>query len=508
MATVRAAPVADPAPSPTRNGTAGLQLADEVVEFSYTHALAWPPESWSPLAELQAKHLLTRPRLQSLTQQLTTLRGQVAAEREMTDPRPDQQPLHAGFIDLPTKLLDAHRRKGEASDLGRVISTGLRLREEVDRVVILGAGAASLAPRALFEALLASHHNELPASARINRPRFYFEGDGLDSDALQELLAMLENNCVDPELRAERWGAVTIGRDADALETAVAFRLFRAEAARYYGSNSPRLKRVLVPVAPASGTMRELFKADGYADEDIVTLPDNLGRFAALSPAALLPAAVMGIDVRALLLGAAAMTRRFLEEPFERNPVLQLAAVNFLMTEELGKHVRVLAVWTRKLEALGRWYEHLLAGSLGKQGRGPTPLTAVMPRDLYNRGQLHQDGPRDKVITNVVVRAAKTQPLAIGMADRNEDGLNAIARKTHADLQAASLQAANQALRDVARPTADLTLPMLSEHVLGQVMQMLMLATVVEGRLMGLNPYSEPGLRPYKAHLKNGLGLA
>lgn len=495
-------------PSPVRTSSGGLmQMLDEAVEYNFAHALCGSVDPWTPLAELQAKHLLTRPRLQQLAPTLMTLRGQIAAEREINEPRPDQQPLHAGFIDLPQKLLDSHRRKGESSELGRVLALAAMLRDQVDRVVLLGAGTASLAPRALFDAVLPAYHNDLPASARLGRPRCYFEGDGLDSDALQELLAMLENTCIDPDLREERWGAIVIGRDSEALETAVAFRLFRSEAARFYGSHSPLLKQVIVPVAPGKGTMRELFRADGYADEDILPVPDNVGRFGALSAAGLLPAAVMGLDVRALLLGAASMTRRFLEEPFERNPVLQMAAVNYLSATELGQNVRVFAVWSRKLEALGRWYEHLIAESLGKQGRGPTPLTAVMPRDLHNRGQLHQEGPRDKMITNVVVRSARSQPLAIGMADRNEDGLNAIARKTHADLQAASLQAVNQALHDVARPTTELMLPTLSEHVLGQLMQMLMLATVVEGRLMGLNPYSEPGLRPYRQHLKSALGM-
>ena len=140
--------------------------------------------------------------------------------------------------------------------------------------------------------------------------------------------------------------------------------------------------------------------------------------------AGLLPAAVMGLDVRALLLGAAAMTKRFLEEPFERNPVLQYAAVNYLMTEEVGKPLRVLSIWSKKLEALGLWYDQLLAESLGKQGRGPTPLTAVQTRDLHSRGQQHQEGSRDKVINNLVVKTPRDVPIMIGMADHNEDDLN------------------------------------------------------------------------------------
>jgi glucose-6-phosphate isomerase len=221
-----------------------------------------------------------------------------------------------------------------------------------------------------------------------------------------------------------------------------------------------------------------------------------------------LPAALMGLDVRALLLGAAAMSRRFLEEPFDRNPVLQMAAINFVMTEELHKPVQVLAVWSPKLEALGRWNDQLVATSMGRQGKGPTPLTLVMPRDVAACGQLLQEGPRDKMITNVLVRSPRTPPPAIGMSDRNEDGLNAIARKTGADLQAAAGQAFGQALRDAARPSADLLLPTLSEHALGQLMQMLMLAAVVQARLAGVNPYSEPALGRFNASRKSILGMS
>jgi glucose-6-phosphate isomerase len=197
------------------------------------------------------------------------------------------------------------------------------------------------------------------------------------------------------------------------------------------------------------------------------------------------------------------MTRRFLDEPFERNPVLQYAAVNYLMSEEVHRPIRVLAVWSKKLEALGLWYDQLLAESLGKQGRGPTPLTTVQTRDLHSRGQQHQDGTRDKTINNLIIKTPKTPPIQIQMADRNEDQLNSMSRKTYPDIQQAALRGTNQAYFDVARPTADLVLPALSEHTVGQLMQMLMLATVVEGRLMATNPYGQPGVEAYKRNMQN-----
>src|SRR5206468_1989294 len=153
----------------------------------------------------------------------------------------------------------------------------------------------------------------------------------------------------------------------------------------------------------------------------------------------------MGLDVRALLLGAAAMTKRFLEEPFERNPVLQYAAVNFLMASERGKPTRVLSIWSKKLEALGLWYDQLLAESLGKEGQGATPITAVETRDLHSRGQQHQEGTRDKIINNLVVKGCNHPPITIGMMDKNDDDLNQYNRKGYPDLMDAALRGTNQA---------------------------------------------------------------
>jgi glucose-6-phosphate isomerase len=314
---------------------------------------------------------------------------------------------------------------------------------------------------------------------------------------------LLQQTCVDPEIREERWGVVVVSKSGGTLETATAFRAMRRELAEFYGLHSPRCQELVVPITGATGKLRELCKADGYKDDDILTIPDDVGgRFSVFTPAGLLPAAVMGLDVRALLLGATAMTRRFLEEPLERNPVLQFAGINYLMTNQRRKPTRVLSIWSKKLEALGLWYDQLLAESLGKQGQGPTPLTTVQTRDLHSRGQQHQEGTRDKHITNLVVKTPRLPPIMVGMMDGNADDLNQFNRKSLPDLMDAALRGTNKAYAEVARPTADLVVPSLSEHTVGQLLQLLMLATVVEGRLMGINPYGQPGVEAYKTHMR------
>ncbi|HVK19436.1 MAG TPA: glucose-6-phosphate isomerase [Fimbriiglobus sp.] len=479
-----------------------MQLPDEMIEYSFQRLVAPPLEPWTPLAELQAQHFLPQERLEPARQALEKVRGQVAAERSLQNPPARLQPLQAGFIDLPQQQLDAFRRKGDASELGKVNRLAARLRENCDRVVVLGIGGSYIGAKALFDALCHTYHNELPSKMRMGKPRMYFEGNNFDNDTLADLLELLENTCVDPELPAERWGAIVISKSGGTLETAAAYRAVRSEAAKYYGPKSDWLKKLIVPITGPAGKLRDLAHGEGYSDDDILTIPDDVGgRYSVFTPVGLLPAAVMGLDVRALLLGAAAMTKRFLEEPFDRNPVLQYAAVNHLMNVEHRKNIRVLSVWTKRLESVGLWYDQLLSESLGKQGRGPTPVTSVCTRDLHSRGQQHQEGARDKVINNLFVRTAKHPPIPVGMADRNEDDLNAVSRKTFPDLLDAAFQGTNQAYQEAARPTADVVMPSVTEHTMGQLLQMLMLATVVEGRLSNLNPYGQPGVEAYKRNM-------
>ena len=439
-----------------------MQLPDEAIDFNYTGALLPHPEAWTPLAELQARNLLRPERVEAVKQQVMQVRQQVGAERQMETPPARLLPLDSGFIDLPGKLLDKYRRKGENSDVGRTLAAATRLRQEADRVVVLGIGGSYLGAKALFDALMSSYHNELPDRLRMGRPRMYFDGNNVDNDSLQDLLDLLENTCVDPELRDERWGAVVISKSGGTLETAAAYRVVRNELGKYYGNTPETIQKYVIPVTGPSGKLRDLCVKDGFDANNIHTIPDGVGgRFSVFTAVGLVPAAVLGLDVQALLLGASAMTQRFLTESFERNPVLQYAAINHLMATEAGKPTRVMAVWSKKLEALGWWYDQLLSESLGKQGTGPTPLTVVQTRDLHSRGQQHQEGTRDKLVNNVFVKTTRHAPIQIGMADRNEDDLNQFARRLLPEVLRAAFQGTNQAYAEAARPTTDLTLPAL-----------------------------------------------
>lgn len=409
----------------------------------------------------------------------------------------DKQPLDAGFVELPERLLEEHRRDGAASELGRILDAARRMRERCDRVVVLGIGGSYMGARALFESCSNPYHNELDREARAGSPRLYFSGNNVDNDRATALLHLLRGGS--PH---DRFALLVVSKSGGTLETAVAFRLF-SEALLASGGDPTR---DIVPVTGRAGRLRELSAALGC--RDVFDIPEGVGgRFSILSAVGLLPAAVLGLDVLALLEGAAEANARFRAAPPGDNPPLDYTAVAHV-AEECGRPTRVLSVWSDELESAGLWYDQLLAESLGKHQRGALPLTVVNTRDLHSRGQQHQEGRLDKLITNVIVEHSRRGPLVVPRSAHDQDQLNRLAGTTLPEIMAAAVAGTNRAYAEAARPTTNLRLPRLDEATMGQFFQTMMLATVVEGRLIGVNPYGQPGVEAYKRHMQALLDLA
>ncbi len=411
-----------------------------------------------------------------------------------------KRPLDSGFIELPAELLADFHENGATSLVGRIQAAAAELRRDIDRLVLLGIGGSYMGARALFEALCHKYHNELTRDERKGVPRVYFEGNNVDNDAIAALLGLLKSHCRDKSNVDERWGITVISKSGGTLETAAAFRLFRAALEDYYGAASDESRRFVVPITGEQGKLRNLSNAQKYPR--VFPIPDGVGgRFSVLTAVGLFPAAMLGLDIVRLLEGAAAMTERTRTAPFGQNPVLDYTAVCHLLEEEHGMNIRVLSTWGARLEAVGLWYDQLLSESLGKEEKGATPITVVNSRDLHSRGQQHQEGTLDKVITNLIVEASSSPPLSIPKRTDDYDDLNKLSTKTVPDILSAAIAGTNRAYADVERPTANILLPVLDEYVLGQVFQMFMLATVVEGRLIGINPYGQPGVEAYKQNM-------
>jgi glucose-6-phosphate isomerase len=440
---------------------------------------------------------ISRVELAELGPRLTAARDEVLAEARLWAHGgvvpPAKSPLDAGFHELPERLLAGQHEQRDASELSQIKSAADRLAGIVDTVVVLGIGGSYMGARALMEGCCHAYYNEVEPTMRRGRPRMYFEGDNVDNDALLDLVRLLES-------RGDRWGVVVISKSGGTLETAAIFRILLRELRGTLGKQANQLGDFVLPVTGTSGKLFELAKA--LRCREVFAVPEGVGgRYSVLSAVGLVPAALLGLDTGRLLRGAVAVNEHFRTAGPAENIVLQYVGVCHLLEERRGCNVRVLSTWGKRLEALGYWYDQLLAESLGKQERGALPLTVVNTRDLHSRGQQHQEGLRDKLITNVIVEAPRSEPVAIGHSELDQDGLNELTDKTFPKLLAAAIAGTNQAYRDVNRPTADIRLPQLDEYTLGQLFQMLMLATVTEGRLIGINPYGQPGVEAYKRNM-------
>ena len=414
-----------------------------------------PPEDpidYDPAAVFAAGRV-SRQAVESLTGRLDAVRAEV---------------LESAVVDLPDRLLADYGTKRPESGLYAILRTARRIRDAVDRVVVIGDGGAIMGARAVFEACCHPFHNELLRGERGGRPRLSFGGLWFDNDSAQGLLDL-----VAPHGRPrgddllDRWAMLVVDTGGDELATAVTTRLFLVTLLEAVGGDVRRLAERVVPITGCSSRLVDLGPAFGCADA--YAIPDGIGeRFSALTAVGLLPASIAGSDVVRLLEGAAAMNRRFREAPVSGNPVLQCAAVSYVAEMESGLTVRGLASRSRQLEAMGLWYDLLRTGGVERAGQGPG---------------------RDALITNLVVGECRRDRLRVpplGPIAAGRDEPDEFTGKTWSDLVAAAEAHDPVGNGRVGRPTADILLPRIDEHAIGQLLQMLMLATVVEGRLAGL----------------------
>ena len=454
------------------------------------------PLIFDPANAFVTPHGITQAQFDGLKDKLVACRAEVLVQDAQLD---EKQPLDAQFLEMPERILDAYQSDRENSELGRILKTASRLGEMVDKVVVLGIGGSYMGPRALMEACCHPYHNELGRDQRGGKPRLYFEGNNVDNDWSQALLDFLEIDSKRgaPDTPESKWAIVVISKSGGTLETAASFRQFYTKLKSAVGEE--HLADYVVPVTGEKGKLASLADAIGCKDRYLV--PDGVGgRFSVFSAVGLLPAAILGIDVVKLLESASAMNTHFRTAEMGHNVVMDYVAVNHLL-EQKGVSTRVLSVWSKSLESAGFWYDQLLAESLGKNEKGALPLTCLNSRDLHSRAQQHQEGARDKVMNNVILDSWRSDPLAIGESKWDQDELNSLAEKTLPQIMDAALNGTNLAYKEDGRPTTDLHMYAANEEGLGQLFQMLMLATVLEGRLIGINPYGQPGVEKYKKYM-------
>ena len=400
------------------------------------------------------------------------------------------------FVSLPERLLAEYRADRPASRLFAILQAARTIREAVDRLVVVGGGGVLAGMRAVVASCCHPLHDALARGDRGGRPRLSFVAAGLDNDSLQALLDL-----VAPAGRPrsddllDRWALLVAGVDDQPQHTAAARRLLLA-ALRDAAADDPTILAArLVAIDRPGGRIAAWGRALGGAG--FMVPPGLAGPEAVLSAAGLVPAAVAGVDVVRLLEGAAALAVRFREAPKEDNPVLLHAAIARLAEVELGCGVRLTCCWSPRLEWPGRWHDQLVGG---RAGRGAVPLTIVAPRDLPAHAPRPQERRGSVLVTNLRAGEPRCDPLAVPAAIAPGVDPPPCPESAAATLPAL-LAVAEAEARDAAalarRPSADILLPRVDEHAIGQLLQLLMLSAAVEDRL------ARPAARSRSATLRD-----
>jgi glucose-6-phosphate isomerase len=359
-----------------------------------------------------------------------------------------------------------------------------------DQLLIVGIGGSALGTIALSTSLLPIRWNELTSAERQGRPRLYVL-DNVDPDETAGMLDLLD---------LKRTLVNVISKSGTTAETMASYLVVRERLEAAVGASA--LKDHLVfTTDPDEGTLRALGETMGVPTFE---LPDGVGgRFSVLSSVGLAPAALLGIDVRTLLAGAADMAETIGATTAWDNPACLFAGVHYLEDTVYGRRVCVMMPYSARLRDVSDWYRQLWAESLGKsvdrQGRrvtvGPLPVKALGVTDQHSQLQLYAEGPDDKVITFLGVGDfAQTVMIPEPGAGAGAEALGYLSGHTLAELMWAEQKATAWALAQKGRPSLTITLPRVDAFSIGSLLYMLQMATAVAGELYDVDAFDQPGV--------------
>ncbi len=381
-----------------------------------------------------------------------------------------------GWVNLPTETTEAL--------LDDIIACADQLRATCDTVVAIGIGGSYLGAKAVIEALSDSFAAYRPGVQ--GEPKVLFAGQNIGEDYLYELQDYLKD---------KRFGIIVISKSGTTTEPAIAFRLLKEQLERQLGK-SEASKRIVAITDAKKGALRQLATEEGYKT---FVIEDNVGgRFSVLTPVGLLPIAVAGYNIRALLEGACSMEKAS-AVPGAENPVEVYAATRNALYRA-GKKIEILVNFNPKLHFFGEWWKQLYGESEGKDHKGIFPAAVDFTTDLHSMGQWIQDGERT-IFETVITVGKANHNVIIPSDEANLDGLNYIAGKHVDEVNKMAELGTRIAHVDGGVPNILISLPALKEEYLGQLIYFFEKACGVSGYVLGVNPFNQPGVEDYKRNM-------
>ncbi len=364
-------------------------------------------------------------------------------------------------------------------------------RERYDDFILIGIGGSSLGAIATIMALTHPYRNLLPTGER-GGPRF-FVLDNPDPEKVSATLATVD---------LSRTLVNVVSKSGQTAETAANFLVVRDAMYAALGPEQAR-KQVVATTDPETGLLRQMAEQEGYRTFPVP--PGVDGRQTVLSAVGLIPAALAGVDIHALLAGAAAMRDRATSADVRENPAYLLAALSVLSDQKHGKSMLVTMPYADSLFGIADWFRQLWAESLGKKlstdnqvvFAGQTPIKALGAIDQHSQIQLYTEGPNDKLIQIVAVERYRA---AVDIPNPPEDipELGYFSGGELGQLLDRERLATSWALTEAQRPNLTITIPTIDAGILGEFFYLFQLQTVMAGALYGVNPFGQPGVEAGK----------
>ncbi len=403
---------------------------------------------------------------------------EVTAAAELLNSRTGAGNDFLGWIDLPVDY--------DKEEFARIKSAAQKIRNDSEVLVVIGIGGSYLGARAAIEFCKSQNRN------LFEKPQIIFAGNTLSSAALAEAVALCEG---------KDFSVNVISKSGTTTEPTIAFRVFKDLLEKKYGKEEAA-KRIYATTDKARGTLKELSDREGY---ETFVIPDDVGgRYSVLTAVGLLPIAVAGIDIDAMMKGAQDARSELAEGDVYTNDCYKYAAMRNVLYRK-GKSVEMMISYEPDYTLMNEWFKQLFGESEGKEGKGIYPSSAVFSTDLHSLGQYVQEGERLMFETVVMFNKPK-QELVIGLDPENGDGFNFVAGQTVDYVNKKAFLGTVLAHTDGGVPNMILEMEQMNEYEFGYLAYFLEKACAVSGYILGINPFDQPGVESYKKNMFALLG--
>ena len=385
---------------------------------------------------------------------------------------------YLGWVDYPVQY--------DKNEFARIKKAAKKIQENCDALVVIGIGGSYLGSQAVIAALTSPFYNEEPRSRR-KAPKIYFAGQNISGKYLENLLALLKDQevCVN-----------VISKSGTTTEAAIAFRFFKEFIEKKYGKNEAK-ERIFVTTDESKGALKFMANKEGY---ECFVIPDDVGgRYSVYTAVGLLPIAAAGIDIDALMAGAKAGYEDYQNPHFDENPCFQYALYrNVLYTS--GKKIEILVDYEPSLSYFSEWWKQLFGESDGKDGKGLFPAAVHFSTDLHSLGQMIQDGPKNHFETVLIIDEEQSA-IAVLHDEADLEGLNYLAGRKLDAINEKAFKGTLLAHVDGNVPNGIIHLDRLDAFTMGKLIYFFEKACGLDGYLLGVNPFDQPGVEAYKKNM-------